>query len=65
MTQWKYVDPGPNMEPVETIMSEEEILATFFPWWSAQMIKVGKADLISPANCIEDWVVVHWASKVE
>jgi hypothetical protein len=42
-------------------VSEEEILRTYYPWWQEQMRQVGKADQISEASCIEDWVVVHWA----
>lgn len=54
---WIFQDQdGPHL------VTEEEILSTYYPWWAEQMRKVGKAHLISPESCIDDWVVVHWAS---
>lgn len=55
---WVYQDQGGNH-----IISDEEILASYYPWWQEQMRKVGKEHLISEASCIEDFVVVHWAYK--
>lgn len=55
---WIYQDQG----GVHTI-SDEEILASYYPHWQEQMRKVGKEHLISPEACIEDFVVVHWAYK--
>jgi hypothetical protein len=64
---WKYVEPtaADDPTPIEVFVTEEEILRDFFPFWSAQMIRVGKQELISPENCIDDWVVVHWAELVQ
>lgn len=45
-------------------LTEEDILAQYYPHWQQQMTKVGKADQISPEGCIEDFVAVHWAEEV-
>lgn len=45
-------------------ITRDEILAQYFPYWSEQMRRVGKADQISEESCIEDFMVVHWAYPV-
>lgn len=63
---WSYLEPNDpatgDWEARVITMTEQEILDEYYPYWQERMWKVGKADLISPQNCIEDWVVVHWAS---
>jgi len=56
---WQYQD----LSGVHTI-TDGEILREFYPLWSDMMKKAGKEKLISEENCIEDFVVVHWASRV-
>ena len=53
---WRYQDPSGDYR-----ITDAEILAQYFPYWSAQMTKAGKADQISDEYCIDDFVVVHWA----
>jgi len=50
-------------EPNPIEMTEEQILSEYWAWWSMSMAnKFGSnSDLITKQNCIEDWVVVHWA----
>lgn len=61
MKYWSYVEPAaPGLHVIVTL-SEADILATYYPYWRGLMRRAGKAALISEANCIEDWVVVHWA----
>jgi hypothetical protein len=64
MTSWRHVEPGPDLEPVYITMTEDEILDTFWDYWVSQMQRVGKLPMVTEANCIEDYVVVHWAEKV-
>ena len=64
MRKWKVVDPSES-GPVERILTEQDILDEYYDWWKLQMEKVGKADQINPATCIDDWVVVHWAEVVD
>jgi hypothetical protein len=69
MRKWKYVEPK---DPVngdwsahDIVLTENEILQQYYPRWVQLMIKAGKTDLITPANCIEDFVVVNWAEEVK
>lgn len=64
--RYAYVEPGeqPN-EAVTRVFTEEEILATYYPYWQSQMRKVHKEDLISPEMCLEDWCAVNWATEVD
>lgn len=50
---------------VEETLSEAMILQYYYPYWSEQMHKVGKQDMISEELCIEDWVIVHWAWETD
>ena len=45
------------------IISEEEILETYYEFWKGKMIKKygENSHLITNHNCIEDWVTIHWA----
>jgi len=47
--------------PVE--VSRETIIKEYWPFWEKRMIdKFGVGhELITEDNCIDDWVVVHWA----
>jgi hypothetical protein len=42
-------------------VTEADILRDYWPYWCEQMRKVGKDAMINHENCIEDFVVVHWA----
>lgn len=57
---WRYEDPDGTVT-----MTEDEILAVYFDFWSEEMRKVGKESEITPQGCIDDWVVVHWAERVK
>ena len=45
---------------VETL-TEDEILESYYPYWSARLREVGKEHLISNRRCIEDWCIGNWA----
>ena len=63
--KFTWVEPGEDgVTPVFQTISEDELLKSYYPYWQKQMLKVGKADLITPENCIEDFMVIHWASEV-
>jgi len=66
MKHFAFVEPGEDgITPVRTVMSEEQILAEYFPHWQAQLRRLGRDHLISPELCIEDWIAVHWACEVD
>jgi hypothetical protein len=62
----EYTDVDNNVYTNVTVtMNENQIIDENIDWWTAEMIKVGKQDRISFENCIEDWIVSHWAYKKE
>ena len=42
-------------------ISEDAVLADYYPYWCALLHKAGKAHLISRQRCLDDWMVVNWA----
>ena len=59
---WTYVEPGDDgVSPVYKTLTEAQILEEYFPWWKAELVRLGREHLISEQACIEDWVTVHWA----
>ncbi len=62
-----YVDPDENWEPIEIYVTEDEIIAKYWEYWQAGMrdCKHKKQESeITRENCIDDFVVVHWATEV-
>ena len=57
---YEYTEDG-NLVVTKT---EEEIIAEYYPWWSEQMINIGKGDIISKELCITDWITCHWAEQI-
>lgn len=51
--------PGGKLDPVE--ITEDEIIKTYWDWWSNKMKGLGREDKISRENCIADWVTTNWA----
>ena len=50
--------------PLAVTVSGYWIELMYYPYWKEAMEKVGKSDLISLANCIDDWVVCNWAQEL-
>lgn len=42
-------------------LTRDEILEQYWEYWTSQMKRIGKEDLISEDNCITDFMVIHWA----
>ena len=68
MRHWLFAEPvGDTSEPVWMVYSEDAIVAEYWETWERQGMAYNKAhghDIykdISRSNCIQDWVVVHWA----
>lgn len=67
MKYYSYNDyhTDPSVDPYVATLSEEEILKEYWDYWRSKMIeKYGKEIVESKFNqqdCIDDWVVVHWA----
>lgn len=60
MRVFKYQDPSGTYE-----ITEEEIKTQYFPYWKERMEKVGKGEQATFENCIDDFIVVHWAEEVK
>lgn len=73
--RYRYIDPKgyckepkcdccDPWEPVVITLTRDEILTLYYQYWCEQMRRVGKADLISPQSCVEDFIVANWAERV-
>ncbi len=47
----------------DVIITEEEIMKVFWPYWCEQMRKVNKDAQITPKNCMWDFTVITWAER--
>ena len=63
---WVYDDPSPEGN-VHTEITEEEILDRYYPYWYSLMSNGGRAkqELLTSENCIDDYLIMHWACKKE
>lgn len=66
MKIYKYNQPDsiPPSFNIEVVMNEQEILNEYYSYWSTRMLKVGRSPFITEQNCIQDWIVVHWAWEI-
>jgi hypothetical protein len=60
---WEYVEPGEDGRAVVYRLTDADILGSWWDWWSGEMRRQGMRG-INPERCIQDWVVVNWASEV-
>ena len=52
---------------IEKYLTEHEIIVTYWLYWCDQMFNHTQKDLkqlMTPDNCIDDWVTVNWATEV-
>ncbi len=70
MRTWEFIEPpeswkqpGDPCEPVFIRMTDGDVLAFYWDYWSGEMRRLGRRG-INPENCIQDWAEVHWASVV-
>ena len=69
MRYWCYNSPVDNgddlVEDIVEVISEKEIIDTYYPTWYNSMVKKFGKDHVDAtyceADCIDDWVVVNWA----
>jgi len=62
---WEYHDPDENGQDFHVVKSEKEIIDEYFKWWSDEMTRLGKSKCITETNCVDDWIIVHWARMVK
>ena len=56
--------PGEFDQHVEEIWSEDQILKSYYTYWSTKMIQNVPDEDLDESRCIEDWVTVHWGVEV-
>ena len=70
MRYFKYQYPDEKMFPVEVVMSEQEILHEYFPFWIDLIIRRFPDRHLEltfhelQKMAIDDWIVSHWAWEV-
>lgn len=65
MTLYEIIYPDEDNNTITEILTKEEILSSYWDYWTSRMSSVGREHLISEERCIEDWCVIHWASKIQ
>jgi hypothetical protein len=67
--KWGHWEPGGERGEVDELVvyTEKEILDMYWDFWYAQMVrKYGQGHyLITEQNCIDDWVVTHYATELK
>ncbi len=62
---WTIAFPGEHGQNVVETWSEEQILKSYYAYWTHKMCEANKHDEINEEACIEDWVVTHWAARTD
>jgi hypothetical protein len=65
MEYWYYVDHDEHGNSKVVVISEEEIIEQYWPYWYKQACdKFGK-DYVDQTfekdDCIDDWITINWA----
>lgn len=54
-----------NGAHVTKIVTEQEVLSEYYPFWSKQLEEKGlHAIAKDKERCIDDWIAVHWAVEL-
>lgn len=61
MKRWSISFPGTFGQDVVETWTEDQIIKSYYRYWSIKMVEAGRKEEISRERCIEDWCVVHWA----
>lgn len=68
MRYYSYNEPSPRGDLTIT-KSEREILDSYYDFWYGRMCKKFGKDYVdanyTKHECIDDWVVTHWAWQVK
>ena len=65
MKYYSIAFPGEFGQDVVETWSEDQIIASYYPYWKERMIAAYPDAPLSRDMCIEDWCTVHWAIEVE
>ena len=63
MRKWLVLSP----ESEEVVTEDDIIFGGYYEYWKGRMQKKygSNSELITKENCIEDWVVIHWATEIK
>ena len=50
---------------VEIVLTKEQVLKFYWQSWKERMENLGRQQYISEENCIDDFIVVNWATVCE
>ena len=69
MRYWSYNEQTESLDDAVVVtVSDDDILDMYWAWWYSKMCeKFGKEVVdrdYTKQDCIDDWVVVHWAWEV-
>jgi hypothetical protein len=56
--------PDENNNDIVEILTEDEIIAQYYTYWSTKMLLNCSDEPITRERCIEDWCTIHWATEV-
>jgi len=67
MKYWTIVFPGEFGQHVQETWNEEQIMSSYLPYWTSKMLDHfgGPHSSITRENCLDDWIVVHWAVETD
>jgi len=65
MKHWSIAFPGEFGQDVVETWTEDQIIKSYYTYWSTKMLENNHKAEISRERCIEDWCTVHWAWAVE
>lgn len=65
MRYWSYNEQLNEIDSQVVTLSEEDILNYYWGWWYDKMCKKFGKEVVdrdySKQDCIDDWVISHWA----
>lgn len=69
MRYFSYEAPAENGDHETRTLSEEEIRKQYYPVWYEGMCKKYSKEYVDSTysfdDCLEDWIVMHWAWESE
>lgn len=69
MKYYSFNEPDDNDGNVVVTLSEDDIFNEYYPYWYERMCKKFGKDHVDKTfffrDCIDDWIVTHWAWESE
>ena len=64
MKLYEIAYPDENDNDIVEVLTEDEIIASYWEYWSGKMKEIGREAEATRERCIDDWCVIHWAVEV-